>query len=332
MNKWRKGNRNSDSLPRFLDLPANPKQNRRRAIAAANYQFRPVERQLRQEMGASREQAARMDDWFNQYRQNLTTLQNDSDASYGAAQSRAAGSQQASFDRAEALRARLAAEDRQDAMNRGANPDSGSNQQYGQAMMARDQTQSAFDAQLNAQRASQADYLRNRQAITAREQINQQGEEAARYRALMGRGRELAAQRGDFMTNWMRQAQLDDREFWTKRADIASSGNYADAMRDVARMGQHKTVDVNNSYWGAGGGSGGSGGSDKTRAQAMADLRSNFKMGALRRNPAARRDAYDWLITEGYPKKMVRKIISGLKSSGSRGGDDPSRGPNGAPH
>jgi hypothetical protein len=318
MANWRKKdkNKNTDGLPSFLDLPANSRANMRRARAAANYQFRPSQRQLNQEMSASREQSARMDDWFNQYRQNLGAVQKDSDAAYGAAQDRAAANQQGSFDRAEALRSRLAAEDRRDALNRGAVPDAGSNQQYGQAMVARDQTQSAFDAQLNSQRAAQDNYLRNRQAITEREQINQQGEEAARYRALQGRGRELAAQRGDFMTNYLRQAQLDDREFWTKRADIASSGNYADAMRDVARMGQHKTVDVNNSYWGAGGGSGGgSGGSSGTRAEAMAGLRQNFKMKALRNNPAARRDAYDWLISEGYPKKMVRKIIGGFKSS-----------------
>jgi len=212
----KKGNWRGDFLkkPGFLSKPVTRKEFKKELKAMRHLEFGPEKRQLNAEARASNVQQQRIGDWFDQYKQQLGQINNQTNAAYSQA---VAGQQQdtaAATQYGDKLRARMAAQDQASASLRGAAPTPGIDQQAAQANAARMKSNTNFTGLLRSQGATSNAYMLDKKRIGTGEEISQLLAEAARGRQVNQDKRDLASRERDFAKEFINQLRPQERDFY----------------------------------------------------------------------------------------------------------------------
>ena len=250
--------------PLWFTQPITGKAYRREMNAATRLQFGDKQRALEGEQRASQARTQDLGDWFGEYQRQLAGANQATTQGYSDAESRIAARAAAARGADTSMNADMMAQAQADAAQRGVAFDPSAFQQGGQATSYR-QGQANSLADLAAlQGSSENAYLNDKSRIGQGELTNQRLQEAARARGLESDMRNLQTDQGAFRLDYRNKLRGSERDFQNAKAqlgvDRASLGvkaGYNDAIRYQALMGNHKTVDVNNSYSGLGGGGGG---------------------------------------------------------------------------
>lgn len=218
----------------YLQSPLTRSALRREVKSLAKLEYQPLQRQIKDEKRASGLQQKRIKDWFGQYDESLDESLDRTVSAYETAGAAIDADSMRSADYAEELRQRLAKEGAADAATRGTTyaPDSVA----AAANLARIQTADTLGAVNSTQAANAKAYMADKKTIGTRERIEQAFREDARKRSLNQDSRELARDKGSFLT--AKTAELEDRERDYALGVQAATGEVASRrnQRKLARM------------------------------------------------------------------------------------------------
>lgn len=206
--------------PPYLVGPLTAKSFKRERKAAVNQKFRPLQREVNSELGASDLTTARIPGYFQQYQQNLANLQSGTQAAYDKANQNFQGLINTAGQQSTAQQGQIQQRAQADAALRGTdvNPSVAADSVNGAA--ARQRATAAIGGSIAGQGANQYAYLADKQRIAGGEEINQLGAEAAHKVKLRDDARSLAAERGDFKAGYKTTARDDERKFYLSNKTI----------------------------------------------------------------------------------------------------------------
>lgn len=196
-----------------LIKPLSKKGLRKELKSSARIEFGPEARQLHAEQRASQLQQQRTSDYFDQYKRQLASLQQQSASAFAGAQQGVQGASNAASQYAENLRQKLNAEDAASAQLRGGFTSGANSQTDAASNLIRQNTANAYKQQLGAQGAAEKTYFREKRAIAGTAKVDQLLQEAARGRAVNADLRDLAQRKRKFLQSGrtdLRNSQINE--------------------------------------------------------------------------------------------------------------------------
>lgn len=185
--------------------------------AATRLQYRPLEREIHGELRASHQRERQVGNWWDQYLQQVSGSQQQSQAAYD----RAAQQQQGFINQASQVdnsnTQRLNKEAAESAALRGATPDNSAAEREAAAQAQRNTLSAAYGGATAAQGANQFAYLADQKRIGSGQKTASRIAEQKRGLSIRQDLRELAKQKGDFRTKYRGELRDKEREYLLKR-------------------------------------------------------------------------------------------------------------------
>lgn len=304
------------SLGDFID-PLTRKRFNREMRATENLEFAPIQHQINRELAASQFRSGKeLPAWYAAARADIQKIEGQSGQEREALLNRLQGAMGEAGTQDAANRTAMMERLSKDAQLRGVALDPSIESGQVNAEAARRNSTLNTLGTLGGQSANQADYLRNRRVNTFQQEREATGREGAREQQILADLRELARKRGDFRTKYRADTRSAEREFYLGRKALGSKNKYSDAIVKQAQLGQHKTVDVNNSYTGlpkpgkpGGSSSGGSSSGYSTREAIGLGRQQMRKKAGF---PHSRAQFIDYLTNRGVDSKVAKKAANRL--------------------
>lgn len=239
--KPRKGRKQDQGQkPNPITAPLTPRQLRKETRAATRQEYRPMQREIQGELRASNQRVGQVGDWWNDYLQQVSGIQADTQGAYNnaAAQTQGFIGQSSALDSANTQR--LQAEAAQSAALRGATPDTNAAQTEAASQAQRNYLSSAYGSATAQRGANQYAYLGDQKRIGAGQKIASQTAEQKRGLSIRQDLRELAKSKGDFKTRYRADARASERAYLLEQGKQAAYDRVAglksrDSAADNAR-------------------------------------------------------------------------------------------------
>lgn len=193
--------------------PLTPKRWRRESRAMANLRYRPEIRETQKSVRASKQRRRNIRKMFGQTKRDLGKRAEATAGAYTRAGEQIGAQSEAASNYAEQLRQRMAQEAQSSANLRGTRFDPSGSNVNAQAQLARINAANLLRGVTASQGASQAGYMKGRQATVQRESVQQRLNEMQRARGFRDDIRQLKREKGEYRASLRPQAREAERQY-----------------------------------------------------------------------------------------------------------------------